>query len=213
MATDNRSGFSAADVGRLNSWMIEIAEDARGEKYEESGGDWRFGPNRALIVHANGCWHDFSADKGGHCALSLLAHLHGGDEAGATAATAWLSNHTGDGRLGRVDGKDDEADAEAIAADDAHRIAYVEALWNRAEPIAGTPGESYLKSRGLDPVATGADTQLRWLTDWRGDEGAVLAAVTDNAGVLVALQITHITPAGDKSRKPPVGRGRASARR
>jgi hypothetical protein len=198
-----REGLSAADTARLDTWLVEIAEGRLGVAQEEAGGDYRVGANRALIVHANGCWHDFTADKGGHGALSLLAHLHGGDAAGATAATTWLSNHTGDGRLGRVDGNDDEARAEANAADDAHRIAYVEAIWNRAGPITGTPGESYLKSRGLDPAATRADAQLRWLSDWRGDEGAMLAAVTDNVGALVALQITHITGKGEKSKLEP----------
>ena len=63
---------------------------------------------------------------------------------------------------------------------------------------------AYFAARQLDIVGTGAESQLRWLPDWRGDEGAVLAAISGNAGELVALQIMHITPAGEKSTMQPV---------
>ena len=192
-------GLPAADVARLDTWSIEIAEAMLGAAQQQASGDYRIGANRALVIHPNGCWHDFSASKGGYGALELLVHLRGGIcQLALETAHEWLSTHECDGRLGGVNGDD-----EGEGADDAQRVAYIETLWNRADPIAGTPGESYLKSRGLDPVATGADAQLRWLSDWRGDEGAMLAAVTDNVGALVALQITHITPVGEKSTIQP----------
>jgi hypothetical protein len=61
----------------------------------------------------------------------------------------------------------------------------------------------YLNGRGLDPIAAGAETQLRWLTDFRGEEGAMLAAITDDAGELVAVQVTHVTADGKKSAVKP----------
>jgi hypothetical protein len=61
----------------------------------------------------------------------------------------------------------------------------------------------YFADRSLDIVATGAALQLRWLPDWRGDEGAIVAPITGNAGELMAIQITHITPEGEKSPIAP----------
>jgi hypothetical protein len=55
-----------------------------------------------------------------------------------------------------------------------------------------------------DIVATGADAQLRWLDNWRGEEGAILAYIGGAAGELVALQFTHITLSGEKSTIKPV---------
>ena len=97
-------------------------------------------------------------------------------------------------------------DAEAIAADDAWRAAYVETLWRCAVAIDGTPVEAYLKSRSLWPLPAGADKWLRWAPDVRGDEGALVAAVTDDVGKVVAIQLTYITPDGEKSRMQPVRR-------
>jgi putative DNA primase/helicase len=188
--------LSAAEIARLNSWILEIATAARGEMREGSG-EWRFGANQALVLHSGGWFYDFAAGKGGQDALDLLTHLHGGD--GSDAARAWLSQHAGDGRLGRA--REDDED-EAQSADDAERVAYVTALWERAQPLS-PPAFQYLNGRSLDPVATGAEAQLRWLPGWRGEEGAMLAAVTDDAGVVVALQATCIALSGEKSAIEP----------
>jgi putative DNA primase/helicase len=75
-------------------------------------------------------------------------------------------------------------------------------LWDRAQPL-NPQAIQYLSSRSLDPVAAGAEKQLRWLPDWRGDEGAMLAAVTDESGALVAIQITYVTADGQKSAIAP----------
>jgi putative DNA primase/helicase len=175
--------------------MLEIAGEARGAMREESGG-WRFGANHALVGHSGGWFHDFAAGEGGHGALTLIAHLNGGD--GSDAALAWLAQHPGDGRLGRA-----AEDDEDQSADEVKRIAYVRALWGRAQPLS-PQAIQYLSDRSLDPAAAGAEAQLRWLSNWRGPEGAMLAAVVDDAGELVAIQITHITPDGKKSTVEPV---------
>jgi hypothetical protein len=190
--------FSATDIARLNSWALEIAGAARGEMRGGSG-EWRFGANQALVLHQGGWFYDFSAGRGGQGALALLAHLHDGAEAGETAARAWLAKHIGDGKLGRSEGDDGDRDQ---AADDAERIAYVKGLWGYAQPLS-PEALKYLNGRGLDPVATGAEAQLRWLADWRGDEGAMLAAVTGDGGELLAVQVTSITPEGEKSPIEP----------
>ena len=65
---------------------------------EQASGDYRIGANRALVIHPNGCWHDFSASKGGYGALELLVHLRGGIcQLALETAHEWLSltNATG----------------------------------------------------------------------------------------------------------------------
>src|SRR5580693_5976111 len=117
-------GFSAEDEARIDSWIVEIAaKQLGGVAPEEANGEWRVGDNRRLVIHRNGCWHDYVDEKTGHGALSLLAYLHHDDaEAALEAAQAWLAQHKGDGQLGRANGDgEDEEEAEAIAADDAWR--------------------------------------------------------------------------------------------
>ena len=81
----------------------------------------------------------------------------------------------------------------------------IDEWWSSAQPITGTPAEAYLNSRGLKPGADDLE-QLRWLPDFRGPEGAMLAAIRDNEGELVGLQMTFITPSGQKSNVSPVRR-------
>ena len=88
---------------------------------------------------------------------------------------------------------------------DIFRQAMIDEWWSSAQPIAGTPAETYLNSRGLNPGADDLE-QLRWLPDFRGAEGAMLAAIRDNEGELVGLQMTFITPSGQKSSVSPVRR-------
>ncbi len=91
--------LTAADLARLDSWMTELAAQVQGAGREEASGDWRFGSNDALVIHPHGFWHNFAGGDSGHGALSLLAHLHGGEEAGTRVAVAWLAQHAGKGVL------------------------------------------------------------------------------------------------------------------
>ena len=71
------------------------------------------------------------------------------------------------------------------------------------QPIDDTPGYIYLtQTRGL-PLRPEDQAQLRWVADYRGDEGALLAPVTDDDGKLVRLLVTHVTPDGCKSQHEP----------
>ena len=194
--------LSATDLARLDTWTVEIAAQARGDGREEASGGWRFGRKGSLALHRNTAWYDFEASVGGCGALSLLVHFHGGEQVGADAARAWLNLHAGDGCLGR-DGADDEARDEAQLIDDTQHQAYIDALWARAQPLAKT-ALTYFAGRSLDVAAGDAEAQLRWLPNFRAEEGAVLAAVTNYAGALVALQVTHLKPDGTKSDVQPV---------
>jgi hypothetical protein len=154
--------LSAEDVARLDTWLPEIAERYLGKVQLEANGDYRVGGNRGLVIHPNGVWHNFAAVKSSHGALQLLTHLGGGPE----EALSWLAEHEGDGRLGRVTGDTEEAAKKAKV--DAYKTAFIKELWSGGEPLAGTPAEIYLRSRGLTPEGV----PLLWVSDWRSDEGS-----------------------------------------
>ena len=188
--------LSAAEQARLDSWAVEIAEEARGPVHDAGNGDWRVGDSRALIIHPGALFYDFTLGAGGHGALALIGFLHNVDAAAALKlARAWLAAHQGEGRLAHDIADDEDA---ARSADDAQRIAETETMWKRRKPIEGTPVETYLASRRLASCDA-----LGWLPNFRGGEGAMIAGVTDPAGTLVAIQLTYITPDGAKSQIKP----------
>ena len=90
-----------------------------------------------------------------------------------------------------------------------YRDASAARLLAAAEPIAGTPAETYLRSRGIDRPAT-ADA-LRYHpkcyyrcidTDRRLAAPAMLASVSDNAGRITGLLRTFLS--ADGSQKAPI---------
>ena len=197
----NTHGLSAADFERLTTWMPEIAGAVLGH-VQPDGDGFRAGDNRALVINVDASFHDFRDGKHGHGPLALIQHLNGIDGNGAAGyARQWLASHDGKGQLTGADDGADGGDAEA----DIFRQAMIDEWWSSAQPITGTPAETYLNSRGLKPSADDLE-QLRWLPDFRGPEGAMLAAIRDNEGELVGLQMTFITPSGQKSNVSPVRR-------
>ena len=187
--------LSAAELARLDSYMVEIAAGARGIAIPDGAGNYRFGSNSGgLCVYASGQFHDFSggARAHGYNALQLIQHLYPNEDAIAWARD-WLARHPGNGSFVAGEGElpDDFAEVEATA--------YVESLYNGAALIDDTPGYTYIvQTRGL-PLRPEDQAQLRWIADYRGDEGALLAPVTDDDGKLVKLLVTHVTPDGRKS--------------
>jgi hypothetical protein len=67
--------LSAAEQARLDSWAVEIAEEARGAAQDAGNGDWRVGDSRALIIHPGALFYDFTLSKGSRGALALIAFL------------------------------------------------------------------------------------------------------------------------------------------
>jgi hypothetical protein len=191
--------LTPAEHARLNSYMIGIAAEARGIAIPDGAGNYRFGSNSGgLCVYATGQFHDFSggAREHGYNALQLIQHLYPNEDAIAWARD-WLARHPDAGSFTAGDGEppDDFAEVEATA--------YVEGLYNGAAPIDDTPGYIYLtKTRGL-PLRPEDQAQLRWVANFRGDEGALLAPGTDDAGKLVKLLIVHVTLDGNKSPRAP----------
>jgi Protein of unknown function (DUF3631)/Toprim domain len=189
--------LTAAEIARLNSWAVELAEEARGPTHDAGKGDWRVGDSRSLIIHPGALYFDFAAGAGGRGALALIAFLHDVDAAAAgKLARAWLADHPGEGRLAHESNDDEDM---ARAADDAQRIAEIETLWEHRQPIENTSAEIYLSSRDL---AASCDS-LGYLPNLRANEGAMVAAVTDPSGKLVAVQLAYLQAEGLKSPIKP----------
>ena len=190
-------GLSAADVERLDTWMPEIADKILGHLHAEANGSFRVGEKRNLVIHPGGSFHDFVAGTSERGAIKLLRVLHKCDEEKALRlAVAFLRDNLGTGSLsGSVDADEDAA----IAEDDLRRTTEINEIWQAAQPIDGSPAETYLKSRGLDPDRQDR-TQLRQLKEDRPTGYvSMLAAITAIDGSLVALQATRLTAEGKKA--------------
>ena len=57
--------LTPAETVRLNTWAVELAEEARGTAYDAGKGDWRVGDSRALIIHPGALFYDFTSSTGG----------------------------------------------------------------------------------------------------------------------------------------------------
>jgi len=78
-------------------------------------------------------------------------------------------------------------------------------LWEISKPIAGTPGEAYLRGRGLKTSAL--PSSLRYLEPHKDFPGSLIGSVTDDDGTVHALQRICLTPEGEKhpAGKPQLG--------
>ena len=68
--------LTAAEIVRLDTWAVELAEEARGTVHDAGKGDWRIGDGRSLIIHPGALFYDFAAGAGGRGALALIKLLH-----------------------------------------------------------------------------------------------------------------------------------------
>ena len=183
--------MSAAEHARLNGFILDIASAARGTPIADSSGNWRFGSKGGLCVYANGQFHDFSggAREHGFSAFQLIQHLYPNEDS-TVWARAWLACHPGAGAFvpGESDPVDDFADVEAST--------YIQRLYDGAAALDDTAGYIYvIQTRDL-PLDPEDAAQLRWIPDFRGNEGALIAPVTDDDGKLVRLLVTLRHPRG-----------------
>jgi hypothetical protein len=191
--------FSAAQIERANTHILQIAEDEMGSRRPAPVG-WRFGSSGALVVFHSGNFHDHRDSRKGKGALALIRHFHPKEDTEARLR-AFLAGHPGNGDF--TPGADPSG--AATAEDDTERTAFIRALWDGAATESSVLDVYLTKTRKL-PVLPEDRAQLRWLERERGDEGAMVAAFTDSTGAIVALQLTYITPAGEKSPIEPARR-------
>jgi hypothetical protein len=191
--------LSASEIERANSQILQLAEDKMGSRQTAAVG-WRFGSSGALIVFHNGNFYDHRDGGKGKGALALVQHFHPKEDAEARLR-AFLASHPGNGNF--TPGGDPSG--APSAEDDAERTAFIKALYAGAATESSVLDAYLTKTRKL-PVLSEDRAQLRWLEQERGDESAMVAAFTDSVGAIVALQLTYITPAGEKSPIEPARR-------
>ncbi len=183
---------STADSVRLDTFMVEIAEEITDESSsQQSDGSFRIGAGRSLSISAQaGMWYDHSASVGGWNALSLIKHL--GERNPGKWAAKFLSKRTGVGSVS-ADSGDNQTDICETSR------AVIKHLVDTATALEGTAAETYLESRGI----TGPyPDNLGWVGEARIGEGAMLAKVmVDSAPV--AIQVTYLSANGCKSNIKP----------
>jgi putative DNA primase/helicase len=154
-------------------------------------------------------WHDWETGKGGDILQLIQNELTNGS---FPDAVAWGRTYVGWGDSGytpdqektleRLKKRAEEAEKRRAEAD-AKRAADIkkaQAIWNRAAHPAGTPAERYIKETRRIPLETLPDC-IRF----DAKEHAVVFGLTNDDGVVQAVQIIRITPDGQKI---PEGSGR-----
>ena len=98
MHRKRKTTLSAAEEARADSWMLEVAVEARGRAVKDTERAWRIGSNRALQIRANGSFYDHVAGIAGYGVFQLVNLLHPGADAEAFVKQ-WLGSHPGRGQL------------------------------------------------------------------------------------------------------------------
>lgn len=191
--------LTVADLERLRTWAPDIAAVLLpGVPRRDSTSECRFHTNGKLCISkSDGAWYDHAAGRGGWCPLALIRHLKEcSAEQAVTWGRAWLADHTGPGACGS---------SSPGVADDAAAVARAEfaaAVIENSVPVAGTPAEAYLNSRGL---ARPFPDCVRYLPNARLGEGALVGILTAG-GTNVGVQIGYLDPHGCKSTVAPARR-------
>jgi putative DNA primase/helicase len=183
--------MTAGEEERLRSWIAEIIEALiEGVRWRQEGDEKRALNQGGLTINVrSGCWYNHSTGEGGWSALSLIEFLNRDGRAEAESwAAAWLNNHPGRGSCATAD---DDIEIE-------HAIAARDILYRLIEP-AGTPAETYLRSRGISGELP---SSVRYLPDARIGEGAVAGILTSHDRV-VGVQLGYLDPDGRKSTVAP----------
>lgn len=185
--------LSAQDFERARTWNAEIAKLLRNETPRLQGDWWRFGRKGALSINQHtGAWYDHSTGTGGLSTVKLVKHLRPEGDAEAWVRL-YLREHDG---TGPCNGESDEF-GDDIGAIMAHTIL----AW--AVPIGPDHvATKYLRSRGLEPPYPEC---LKFLDNARIGESALVAVLYDS-GRIVGVQVTYLTPMGEKSLVEPVRR-------
>ena len=193
----SHTNLSAAEIALLDSQLPDIGGAIRGKPVTPDGDGWRVGSSTK--ISKNGRWFDFKAQQGGFGAASFIAHYRTCTPEEAIAwAQSWLAQHPQRGPCGGAD--EDDCSGED-SADTIQRRAYIDSIYAARLPIAGTPAAVYLVGRGIDPAQLRPEIveRMGWLPNHRGAEGALVFPYTDEAGGVLGLHFTFVTPTGEKS--------------
>jgi phage/plasmid primase-like uncharacterized protein len=174
---------------RLADSAEALAYDVLGQPTSRTSRELRYGRNNSLIVNLRGSFagqfRSWEEGVGGSM-IDLIMHGHNCDyDTAVDLARGWI----GDDPLPiRQAPKIDVDDEERKAAADAKRI------WDEAIDVTGTPGDVYLRSRGIEPETW--PNPIRWHRD-----GYLVFAVTDPSGRVHAVQRIWVNSDGTPKLK------------
>lgn len=149
----------------------QIAESLLGRPTYRDKREMRWGHKGSLALdlgRRRGMWYDHESGEGGDI-IALVRHVQGG---GFRAALAYVSGFSG------VSYQPADVSRETRSETDTVEAAL--AIWRRAVPIEGTPGQRYFADRGL-PLPPPVLSRLRF-DAWRGNVVCAFTAI-DGGGV------------------------------
>ncbi len=196
------------DIGELAAILrqrpAEVAEALLGKPTVRTRREWRWGRKGSLSVVVGGpkagSWFSHEDGIGGDM-LALVERELGRDRGLEWARRRFVGADPSPVPIQRRDKPELEVDAEAIK-----RQGRASDLAAKSVPISGTPGEFYLRNRGINP-GTWPDC-IRWRhRTWGGigpdgqhiAGGAVVVVATDSASKVKATQSIHVTAEGQKA--------------
>jgi putative DNA primase/helicase len=187
----------------LRARATEVGEALFGPPSARGRHEWRWRRRGSLALAiagpAVGLWYDHERGEGGDL-LALVMRERGGD---FPAALAWVRAFVGEPAPDRPAPRPTVSPA---APDDAEREAQAVRLWHEArESIAGTPAETYLRGRGIDPARLPPHAGATWpaALRWHGATGALIVGVNDGAtGLVRAVQRIMLNADGTPKRRP-----------
>ena len=175
------------------SWVPRLFPNGR-----RAGDEWRLADIHGRAPRKNGScvislkgphagdWHEFDGDQGGG-PVNTISQASGLDGAALIMEAADIAGVA----PGAPQWRAPPAAAPVVKRDAAQEIAHI---MSGAVPIAGTPAERYLTSRGL-AVPEGADLSFHPdLTHWDQKAGfpAMIGIVQDRAGEAIGLHRTYL---------------------
>ncbi len=210
------------DAGEVASLLAQRIAELAHQLFpngRREGHEWRVGslsgePGTSLGVRLTGSkagwWKDFSTDEGGDALSLVTVSRCGGDRAaGWRWALDWLglrSDGLTEEDLQRIRREAETARREAEAREERdrrQRARRAKALWLSGAPLAESPAAAYLAGRAL-PLSRfpRPSRALRFgpeVFDGRSQKAwpALLAAMTDDAGEIVACHRTFLAPKED----------------
>jgi phage/plasmid primase-like uncharacterized protein len=218
------------DISTVAAMLADRADALCGELLPagtREGHEWRVGsvagePGRSMAVHLYGgkaeVWCDWAADLGGD-ALDLVAQvLFRGDKSQAFRwARAWLGLDNADPASFEQHRREAAKRREQTSDDEDRRQRQAAKIFLSALPhLAGTPAAVYLDTRAIDLAQLGRQPRaLRfhpylWNEETQRHWPALVAAIVDADGRMVAVHRTWLTPEGGKAplRDPKMTLGR-----
>jgi hypothetical protein len=189
-----------AEYERARTFLVEIAQTLlpEGTTWRTEGDQRRAGHSGGLSINCRtAAWHFWGEGEGGYSPIILIAKLRPGYsfEECVVWLKAFLETHPGTGSC-TTEPDDDDSDAGAPSPASVARAREVLDTMQRAE---GTPAETYLRSRGVEPPFPDC---FGYIEDARCGEGALVAVLTAHERK-VGVQVGYLTPDGKKSLVSP----------